>query len=286
MAKREVMLCYPLDLAKLDKWERPWIVQPKLDGDRCIAMCRPGGPVVLVSSQMNMIVSVPHIYEALVKSRVGKVSLDGELYIHGLSHQKIRSIVGRKKNLHPDYEAVSLHLYDLVDFEQDQMQRSSKLIKLSAQELSPFKCIELVPSYLVNTVEQFEWAFKMIMDKGYEGIVVRHPHNRYVQRRSPFIMKLKPDAYDIYKIIGFEEERDIYGELKGSLGSFHCVSPDGQDFWVGSGFTKEDRETMWESRFSFVGKFVRIKYHNLSEDRKVPKSAVYVEVLTEKEITE
>lgn len=39
-----IMLASPLDEGKLAKWPRPYIVQPKLDGERCRAVFGPEGP--------------------------------------------------------------------------------------------------------------------------------------------------------------------------------------------------------------------------------------------------
>ena len=39
MGKRTgIMLCYPFEEKRLNKWNPPYIIQPKLDGERCRAV--------------------------------------------------------------------------------------------------------------------------------------------------------------------------------------------------------------------------------------------------------
>jgi ATP-dependent DNA ligase len=91
-------------------------------------------------------------------------------------------------------------------------------------------------------------------------------------------MKFKPKKEDIYEIIGANEEISIYGVPKGALGALVVKSDDGTPFQVGSGFTREDRETLWKDVQSLTGKKVKVKYQHLT-DRHVPRFPVFVEVI-------
>ncbi|CAK0758957.1 hypothetical protein CCP1ISM_8890001 [Azospirillaceae bacterium] len=116
------------------------------------------------------------------------------------------------------------------------------------------------------------------MEMGYEGIIIRDMDAPYVRRRSTQMMKIKPMSEDIYMIIGTEEEISIHGYPKDALGAFVCVS-DGEPFKVGTGLTRNDRQILWKGREKLIGKWLRVKYQNLSDKRGVPIIPVALEVL-------
>ena len=60
-----IMLCYPFETKRLEKWGNKFLIQPKLDGDRCRAIFSEYGAVTLYSSEGNIINSVPHIQAQL-----------------------------------------------------------------------------------------------------------------------------------------------------------------------------------------------------------------------------
>ena len=67
MSKRAgIQLAYPFEEKRLAKWQPPYIVQPKFDGDRCSNTPLPSAPLLL-SSEENPFFSVPHINEQLTK---------------------------------------------------------------------------------------------------------------------------------------------------------------------------------------------------------------------------
>ena len=118
--RKGAQLCYPLEERRLTEakfgWKHyfPHITQPKLDGERCRAICRGHEKPILLSSTESIITSVPHINKALQK-KCFHGELDGELYIKGMDFDDISSIVSRTVNLHPDYEQMEYHIFDIVD---------------------------------------------------------------------------------------------------------------------------------------------------------------------------
>jgi len=266
-----IMLCYPFEEGRLAKWDPPYLVQPKYDGERCRAV-PVGGSYVLLSSEENVIVSVPHINEALDKL-FSRHELDGELYHHGWPFEEIFSVVSRTKNIHPEYEAIQYHIFDtIVDGPQ-----VSRLQMIPELGLKP---------PLVRTPVEICWSFDDVMraydkfvDRGFEGIVARHVDNEYVRRRTPMMMKFKPKKDDFYEVIDYNEEIDKNGNPKGRLGSLVCRGTDGTVFKVGSGLTDADRESLWTARETLAGKLCHVKYQHLTAGRKVPRFPVFVSVV-------
>lgn len=266
------MLCYPMDYNRLKKWGFPVYIQPKLDGNRCRYSA---ADQCLYSSTSEVITSVPHINESLLHLPFN-IHLDGELYIHGADQNEINSIVSRTVNISENFESMEYHLYDLIT-DEPQYLRLKDLYKLK-DSLNSDK-IKFIETRLVNSLEQLEEEYLNYLNKGYEGIVLRHPTNLYVDKRSTYLMKFKPKKFDYYRIIGYEEEVDKKGNLKNSLGSLKCAGFTDEVFGVGSGFTKEQRKNLWAVRDKLIDKFCKVGYQAISSKNNVPRFSTFIEIV-------
>jgi len=277
--KREgIMLCYPFEEKRLEKWGGIAIVQPKLDGVRCRAVWQPTGSWILLSSQLNEIISVPHINQALHKAfPEGGPELDGELYTHGLSFEQVFSATSRTRELHADSENIELHIFDLIKENTMQTIRLKYLRDLNLETSSEF--LKVVPDKLAVGAEEVMTIKEALCSDGYEGIIVRKPDGLYVRRRSTEIMKFKPKKSDWYRIVGVQEEVSIHGELKASLGALICSSDEGETFNVGTGFTRLQREELWEMQDDLLGKWCHVEYQHITPGRGVPRFPVFVRVV-------
>lgn len=277
-----IMLAYPFEKGRIERnFHLPIILQPKLNGERCRVLIK-SGKVHLVSSEGNVINSVPHIYkdfEELVKRGVCDIELDGELYAHGLPLQKIHSLVSRKVNI-VDSEVIQFHCFDLVSESLSQFDRLSLLFSELWKLIKDLPSISLVPTHQVTTLGEIEEKLLHYMSQNYEGIILRDPLAKYVRRRTTTMLKWKPRKQDCYLIVGTKEEIDKDGFPKGTLGAIICES-DGEQFSVGTGsyFTRERRQELWEIRDSLPGKYAVVKYQELTE-RKVPSHPVCINIST------
>jgi len=280
MSRRGIMLCYPFEEKRLAKWKPPYIVQPKYDGERCravdISASNESPRYILLSSQENPFFSVPHIIKAMSKLGI-KDELDGELYCHGMSFEQIHSIVSRTVNLHPDHEQIKFHVFDYVS-EDQQMIRISDLTKIIPEKANLFP-ITRAPFYICENLEDIMRVYDLLLNKGYEGIIVRHLEAPYVRKRSTYIMKFKPKKEDIYDIVGYKEEIDKDRNPKDRLGAIICTSDEGTIFSVGSGLTDGDRESLWASRECLKGKRVKVQYQHITSGKGVPRFPVFLEVI-------
>lgn len=272
-----IMKCYPFEEKRLAKWPTPYIVQPKFDGIRCRAIPLMTGlkdnEYLLLSSEENVIYSVPHINEALSNLQL-RAEFDGELYCHGMSFEEIISITSRTINFHHNSKEIKFHVFDIVN---DQPQMRRQLLVDALRGLHPY--IEIAPFWLCESLEDVMRVFDKVIELGYEGIIVRHNLAPYERKRSTLVMKFKPKKEDNYVITGYEEEISINGTPKGRLGSLQCLSGDGNIFSIGTGFTDEVRETLWTCKEGIIGKIAKVKYQHLTSGRKVPRFPVFVEVI-------
>lgn len=294
-----ILKCVPFEEKRLAKWTPPFVVQPKYDGVRCRAI-RTGAGFVLLSSEENIIYSVPHINVILDGITHLNHELDGELYCHGMKFEEIFSITSRTTNLHPNHRAIQYHIFDVADETLPQYLRIPEVEKYKG--LSEY--LVIAPYYLCNNLDDVLRVYEKIIHDGFEGIIVRHPANMYVRKRSTMVMKFKPKQSDEYQIISTTEEIDKEGEPKGSLGALTCLSNashvnidqstkiainynnmtaiiDGKIydiFNVGTGFSAEQRQIFWEIKDNFVGRIAKVKYQHQTAGKAVPRFPVFVEV--------
>ena len=278
-----IMLCYPFEQSRLEKWNPPYIVQPKLDGERCRAKAitvagfeKPFLADLLSSEENSFAHTVPHIAQAYARFFCGAKyfpELDGELYKHGLTFEEIHSIVSTSRvSLHPDYQKIEFHYFDLIE-EGPQYKRTSNLDHLDL----PYPFVR-VPIYIAEDLKEIMACYHKILDQGYEGIVVRHFDNLYIRRRSLLVMKFKPKKSDIYPVCGWNEETTNEGIPKGRIGSIDCVK-DGQIFSVSAGLDDEMRSELWKVKDDLVGKSCKVWYQTITAKRRVPKFVSKIEIL-------
>jgi ATP-dependent DNA ligase len=284
---RNIMKCVPFEEKRLAKWSPPYIVQPKLDGDRCRAVPLNTDADIhaegtehipsslnhlLLSSEENIFHSVPHINEEFSRLRITD-EIDGELYCHGMTHEQIHGIVSRTVNIHPDYRQIQFHVFDIVNTEV-QARRLLHIEELRGKS----NIIVVVPYWICESLDDVTRAYDKLINLGYEGIIVRNINNFYEVKRSTLMMKFKPKQKDEYEIIGFKEEFSIEGTPKDTLGALVCKSGNGNTFNIGTGFTDERRKELWEARQILVGQIAVVKYQHITSGYKVPRFPVFVEI--------
>lgn len=275
-AKRQgIMLCYPFEEKRLNKWEPPYIIQPKLDGVRCRMLVQPER-CLLLSSTEEIITSVPHLNQlALQLMPLGE--WDGELYVHGWTFEEINSVVSRTANLSPFHEKLEFHCFDYVSHEA-QLERTINLAKLN-EGLPSFCPIQVVPSTIAYSLEDLLNQRDIYLKNNYEGIIIRNATFPYLRKRSTGMMKFKPKRSDAYLILDSFEEIDKYGSPKNRLGGLVCCGDDGEQFRVGSGFTDRDRIQLWKCRASLPGKYVLVEYQHTTPGRGVPRFPIFCSII-------
>jgi len=239
----------------------PLYVQPKLDGIRCLVYEK-DGQTVFQSRNHTFFQSFPHI-----KAVPGLV-LDGELYNHALEFQDITSMV-RKKG-HPDLSRLEYHVYDIVGE------------GTFAERLEQFKSLPgAVETKKVNSVEEIEAYHAACVLRGYEGIMIRTPSGLYRQTRSKDLLKYKHFKTGEFKVVGHTVGKE-------GIPVFECMSSQGTNekgtnegtksktFGVMMKSTLEEKKAMLLSVESYYGKWLTVKYQELSKDG-VPRFPVGID---------
>ncbi len=244
-------------------------IQPKFDGQRAIWTGQQ-----LLSRTGKLINSVDHITDFLNKHFAG-FPLDGELYLHGKTLQEI--ISDTRKTVNVVENDMEYHIYDVPGtgtFEE-------RFVRNPHLENIKFPLIR-VPTLRKVAFGDIE-CFSL---QGYEGTMIRNPYGLYkFGKRSSDLLKLKEFQDDEFKIVGitelshkekvivpkgtpgskeyadgtwYKDGTEIPG---GTMGKLHCVTADGKEFGVGSGYDDALREEFWKN--PPIGKVATVKYQKL-----------------------
>ena len=122
--------------------------------------------------------------------------------------------------------------------------------------------------------------FNNIVSKNGEGLMLRDPNSKYVQKRSKTLLKVKPtdDAEAI--IINMVEGK---GKDKNSMGAMimQTVKPPLLEFRIGTGFTQAMRKQFWNKKNDMIGNTVTYTYKGLTT-KGVPRHSAFMRLRVNK----
>jgi len=275
--RKGIQLAEPFSLRRLSnsgrfhlKWYPPYLVQPKLNGERCRCIVS-SGRCILLSSSEDIIPAVPHINLHALRC-LPDGEYDGELYTHGLTFSEIHSIVSREVNLHPEHEKIDYHIFDLVT-DGPQHERLRRLNAISFPTSGPIK---RVPTHIAHTYTELMNLYDTFIGEGYEGFIIRHIDSPYERKRIAGMMKFKPKCRDTYTLLSIYEATSESGVPLGMVGGFVCCDDMQTQFSVGAGkLSHSDRKLIWakycDSPHEVVfGRMLEVEYQTMSDKAKVP----------------
>lgn len=265
----------------------PVHVQPKLDGARLlfqagVMQSRSYGqsaPKFIHDSRLQ------HIRKALAHLP-DSIVLDGEIYVHGWSRQKINQQFSvNSTEPRPQEHHLEYHIYDHIDLAEPDRPFHSRDFHLRLILSRLPSCIKYVPGFFASDSLEVEHYFRTFRDHGYEGAMIRDLNAPYglsenctnQENRWTCLLKRKEWLDETYTIVGINEEFTIDNLPKSRLGSLVLEnSRDFRRFSVGSGFSDSERDSFWSS--PPLGKLAHIKFDSFS-DEGIPLNPVFLEVL-------
>ena len=269
----------------LKKGREPFLasLQPKIDGERCIATNNK-----LITRTNERITSCPHI-TYLLEHLSEEFKLDGELYIPRTDLQTVQSIVSRQLP-HKLHKQVEYHVFDLVDTELPFKDRYEQLITIintlqvihsdlyslytsvpeklrSKSHLTPDFPIKLVPTeHLPFTTHSPEFLphikgyHSQCVEAGYEGAIIRNTDSPYeLNYRSPNLLKYKARLDAEFKCIDVSEGYD-------KTGIFVCQTESGVIFEATPAWTTRHKQHLLINKDKYIGRYVTVEYERLSRD--------------------
>lgn len=241
----------------------PVTVQTKLDGVRCFAYKNEEGVVVLQSRGGDPY-TVHHIQEELQGMVPAGIVLDGEIYKHGVSLQKINSWVKRPQE---DSAKLNYVLYDHVARENPEVDWMTREMHLKSFFVRNPQRKSVIPvtSCQVFDEASVQHAHNDYVSQGYEGAIVRSASGIYrFGYRSSDLLKLKNFEDDEFEIVDCDQGKGkfLYVPI------FKCVTADGKTFDVVPKGTAEERKAMLEDGLQgkHNGKMLTVRYFNYTPD--------------------
>lgn len=231
-----------------------WItafIQRKFDGHRC--MYSDG----IIYSRGGKEINLPHIVEEIKRLGLEHYKLDGELYIHGVSLQKIGSLIKR-----PQEESLQIeyHVYDVVDQENQFVERF-----VTGLNIPDSSIIQKVGTMGVGSNEEALKVSREFVAEGYEGAIVRWGTQGYEpDKRSNKILKLKGYSEGEFEVIDWKEGLPN-GDLRVPV--YLCKNHfGGEDFWVTAPGSWVEMDEQFNNIGKYIGKTLTVRYFNLSDD--------------------
>lgn len=233
------------------------IVQPKLDGNRCMIKVENGkvemftrkGDLMPVQLS-NILNDIPHFERDII--------LDGELFSNEISFNTLNGLIKRVKASPEEIEKrkfIKFHIYDVMT--DDGYEVRSRIVK----EFET-KNIVVVPSFKIRANEEvIQEHLERFLEEGHEGLMIRQLGMGYDNKRSWQLLKVKIFEDSEFKLIGFDE--DVRGSF---VGAFVLEDGKGRVFRAGaSGQSVEERTEMWNNQRKYLGKMATVCYFGFSE---------------------
>jgi len=243
------------------------IIQPKINGHRCMITCV-DGQIVAYSKQGKIIDTIDHITNEFEGKLPEGDTIDGEVYKHGLKLQKIASLVKRKQK---ETETLVYYAFDYIvghDSSVENQHRNTILNSMMAHVNPPAFCI---PSATVRNIEEAEAIYAEHLAQGFEGSMLRNPSAKYQQgKRSSDILKMKPLFDTEVEVIDIEPSDTGFGlcvcRIEGVDKTFKVLAPG----------THQDRYEALDNKAKYIGRQLKVEYRELTADQ-VPFHAVATE---------
>jgi ATP-dependent DNA ligase len=266
----------------------PQYGQPKKDGIRLIMFQHEDGTLRAFTRDKNPVKPTQHTKDVFeqVSQWIGKFPscyIDGELYVHGMLLQFIKSRIST--NVPDCDDRIELHIHDVFDFSRSELPFEERLKIIKSIPESPQ--VKITETVLLKDRAADDVYFKSKVELGYEGTMIRDPSAKYFGShikdsfiRTKLMLKRKKVDTDEYEIIGFTDGK---GTNKGAI-VFICKVPDEQilssevgsdmTFQVVPNWPLEDRREEFRKASSeasdIIGKPLTVEYRGLS-DRGIPQ---------------
>jgi len=238
----------------------PVIVNPKLNGVRCIAEKKDWE--VKITSKLGK------DYSIICRKLTNQLRLvmkngeiwDGEIYVHGWTFQRIIRAI---KKIKPDTRKLQFHRFDMCDVPDMEMQTRENCLMMLPRN----KYVRHVPIHVVSNLDVLKTLHDMYVDWGYEGLIIRILTGQYqFGKRVKDLLKYKESTDTEYEIVGFTYDwRQDGGERRKTI-KFICITPEGKTFECNPLGSLKQREKWYKRGKTFIGELLTVRFHELSED--------------------
>lgn len=261
-----IMLGSKFDFDKIPK-ETMYITE-KYDGLRCFTIIR-NGKITMKSRQNKIFEGLVDIESSIKTLGLNDVCLDGELLSINSSYENVYKDTTKKVNNKNEVKhGVKYMLFDIIPLNEFDNSKGKMLYSERRNILDNLKIenefIEVAPTlYKGDNMDVIIKILDKYRGMGAEGLMCSLD-KPYEFKRSKSLLKMKVMQSCDLKIIGFEEGQ---GRLKNTLGKLICDYK-GFELGVGSGFSDELRNEIWNNQNKYLGCVAEIQYFEETHNDK------------------
>lgn len=232
--------------------------QPKFDGNRCAALIK-NGRTILKTREGVEIDSCDHLTDIFDQANLPDVSLDGELYIHGMRVTEIRGLIAKKQ---PGTENLCFVMYDLNDPYNPFPERFKSVIEYKSRLGGNVHLSRTVP---INSEAELLAFHDECVQNGYEGAMLRHGRDGYAAGdRDGQLLKVKDFTDAEFKIIDCKGGR---GKFKDAA-VFVCITDAGHEFDVTAPGSIKNKEEYLANKEQYIGRNITVKFQMFTDTAK------------------
>ena len=236
----------------------------------CRALASWDGDEISLTSRGGKPWNIPHIVASLDWLPKDSV-LDGELYIHGESCQRITSLTKsadpKGKSFKPESETIEYHIYDIpvsTGFDDLNWENRRKLLKGYERAAWTGGLIKIVPTIDVTSEKEMWDVHDVFVQEGYEGAIIRLHEGKYLWGyRSRELLKVKKFQDSEFLVT---DARDGRGKMAGKVVWVCKNNTSEQTFECSMKVSMEEREAMFKNRKSFIGRQLTVRHFDLTDD--------------------
>ena len=200
------MLAQQSDKASVSVFEKEWLCSRKLDGVRCLLYFKDGEIYSASRGGTDYDIPTSNIRQNKVLldwfTKNPDLILDGELYNHGQSLQRLSGIA-RLKTWEDRCDILEYWVYDIIS-DKPFNERYKMLMNLQELTESEIK-IKVIDHYKLSGWVTIKKTHDEFVKEGYEGLIMRNPNKEYGigKRSSLYMLKVKEYQDDTYTVVGW-----------------------------------------------------------------------------------
>ncbi|OLQ88354.1 DNA ligase [Vibrio panuliri] len=196
--------------------------------------------------------------------------VEGELWAGRGNFSLVQQTVLDHQPTDSAWRSIDFMLFDLPHSAGDYVKRYANLVYLVEQLKQPH--IKYVEHQPIPSEHDLIDYLDHVDEKRGEGIMLRKTSSRYQAGRSSDLLKLKRYLDDEATVIGYKVGG---GKYKGMLGSLLVRWKDGKEFYIGTGFTDQQR-----MQPPPIGSLITFRYNGLTSG-DLPRFARFVRLKVE-----
>ena len=305
------MLAQPMNEKTLKNIKFPAISQLKADGMRCITfitsnnvrMFSRNGTEIICEPLKNTLMTIGQIEENLLSDNAA-LMLDGELICYkdnrlldrktsnGICNKVLKGTANEN-----ELDLIQMQLWDIVKVDSntfsplEEKSYETRLEDLySILNTSSCSKLEVIPTEIVNSMEEALEHFQKMLSRGLEGTILKNQDAKWSNTRSKDLVKLKEENTIDLLVVDIEEGS---GDFEGGLGAIICETSDKKlRVRVGTGFSFEDRgfvndlsngkkvvkqiKSLEEVSKNYLGKIVEVKYNQIIKSKGKDEMSLFL----------